>query len=254
MYKQNKICSRTLKIIELLANQNGGFSISEISRSLDIPKSTTHDLIHTLLHHGFLEYENERLKTFKLGIKLFEIGSSVIGKSDIQKEARLVLEKVKNECEGTVFLVMEDKGEIVYLDKLESDDTMITTAHLGSRREMYCTGVGKAILSTYEDSEVIKWAEGRSFEKKTESTITSVEELLVSLKEAREQGYAIDRGEDAQHLLCVAAPIYGPDKKAKAAISIATFDFKVTEDKFREHKKIIVQAANEITRRIGGTK
>lgn len=246
------MCSRTIKIIELLAKEQEGMSITEISRELEIPKSTAHALLHTMLFHNILEYENERLKTFKLGIKLFEIGSSVIRRNDLQKEARFVLEKLKDRCDGTIFLVKENMGEVVYLDKLESDSSVITTAQLGSRKEMYCTGVGKAILSTYSENQLLEWSQGREFKKKTEKTITSLEELIKDLEEARKKGYAIDRGEDDPHLYCVAAPIFGADGKAQAAISIASLAFKMDQKKIKKNKKLITEAANEITKRIGG--
>ncbi len=118
------------------------------------PKSSTYELIHTLLGKGILEFDNEDLKTFRLGIKVFELGMSVLEKTDLPKMARPYLEELSAKTDETVFLAVENSGSIVYLDRVEENSSITTSAGLGMRRPMYCTGLGKTLLATYPPSKV----------------------------------------------------------------------------------------------------
>ena len=64
--------SRALSILELYNGRKGEWGISDISRELDLPKSTVHSLVTTLEKNRYLEKtENSR---YRLGMKIYELG------------------------------------------------------------------------------------------------------------------------------------------------------------------------------------
>lgn len=128
--KLNRTAARVIDIIQLLATSNKPLTQLEISKSLDIPKSSTFDLIYTLLQKKIVEFDNEEFKTFKLGIQLFEIGTSILSKIDFMDIARKYLEEISNKTGKTVFLAMESEGQIVYLQRVENNPFIIGAANV----------------------------------------------------------------------------------------------------------------------------
>lgn len=218
---------------------------------MDWPKSSTYELIHTLLGKEILEFDNEDLKTFRLGIKVFEIGMSVLEKTDLPKIARPYLEDLSADTDETVFLAVENSGDIVYLDRVEENSSITTSAGLGMRRPMYCTGLGKALLATYPPSKVEEiWGKG-DHPVFTRNTIRRYDELVQALDQTRQQGYAIDNREMEDEIFCVAAPVYGRSDKAVGAISIAGIYLKMHPKKTELFGKKIVDTALAISKRLG---
>jgi len=86
--KLNRSVDRAIEIIELIASSDKSLGITEISNILDIPKSSTFDIVYTLVDRGFLEVADERLRTFKLGIKIFTIGATFLRKTNLIQVAR----------------------------------------------------------------------------------------------------------------------------------------------------------------------
>lgn len=238
--------------MNLLAASPKSLTQLEIGQALNIPKSSTYELIYTLLETGMVEFDSKELKTFRLGLKIFELGMSVLEKIDFHKMSRSFLEELSMKTGETVFMAVEEKGNIVYLDRIEKNSSITTSAGLGMRRPMYCTGLGKALLASYPVERVQEiWNKNTSKTAYTQTTIIDLDKLLDDLRETRERGYAIDNREMEDEIFCVAAPIYGRTEKPIAAISVASLYLKMDKDKIQFFGEMITEAALDISRRLG---
>jgi len=249
----NKSAARTADILSLISTAKKPLTISEISRTLDIPKSSTSEILYTLVEKSFLEIDNMDLKTFKLGLKIFEIGSSFLGKTDLHKLARPFLEDLMNVSGETVFLGMENNGKVVYIDKVEGRSPIRSTCTIGERNSMYYTGLGKALLAAYSPEKTKEILNNNPIEKKTEYTIANMDDLLKDLENIRRRGYSIDNREGVEDLFCIAAPIYDGQDKPIAAISISCLYLKMDDEKIINFSKLIVSTALNISKRLGFT-
>lgn len=247
----NKSAARTIDILRLLARGDKPLTQLEISQMLDLPKSSTYELIYTMMEKGFVEFDNETAKTFKLSMQVFEIGMTVIEKADITKVSRPYLEKLSAETGETVFLAVEDGGAIVYLDRVEESSSITTAAGLGKRRPMYCTGLGKALLATYPEARVCQIWDKADKTAYTNNTIRKYEDLVGECEKIRKRGFSIDNREMEDEISCVAAPIYDRLGKAVGAISIATLYLKMDNARTAAFGKLITETALAISRRLG---
>ena len=247
----NKSAARTIDIIELFSKKGKPLTLTEISKTLEIPKTSAFDIIYTLLEKNILEYENEKFKTFQLGLRLFEITLLALGKTDLHRVARPHLDQLLEKTGETVYLAVENNGEVVYLDKAEGTFAVRFAAELGTRRPLYCTGLGKSILAAHTDAKVREIIKRNRLTPITENTITSYNELLEELEAIRERGYAIDNQECAKGIFCVAAPIYGTSDKPIAAISIATSASSMDAEKLQKWGVLIPETALIISRKLG---
>lgn len=249
----NKSAARAIDVLELLAKNKKSMTLTEIGNKLGLPKSSCFDIVYTLVERGVLEVDNEAMKTFRLGIKLFQLGSAVLTQTNLHSIAHPQLIRLSKETGETVYLAIEDKGEIVYLDKVESDEPVRSTLSVGSRSIMYVTGLGKALLAAYPDEQVNKIIDSGELITRTPYSIKTFEELQKDLENTRNRGYAIDDREGMEFLRCVAVPIRNYNNEPIAAISIAALDSRLPYEKIPEFGAKITETALGISHRLGYT-
>jgi DNA-binding IclR family transcriptional regulator len=247
----NKSTARTIDIIKLLSESNAPLTLTGISKALGIPKTSTFDIIATLMDRNVVEYENRAFKTIQLGLGLFEITLLALGKTDLHRVARPYLDKILEKTGETVYLAVENSGDVVYLEKAEGSSAVRHSANLGARLPLYCTGLGKAILAAYPDEkvrEIVTVSGMRSF---TPQTITNLMDLQEELAATRLRGYAVDNQEASEGVFCVAAPIRGVEGLPVAAISIASGSSMLQEAKMDKLGNLIATKALNISRKMG---
>lgn len=247
----NKSTLKTLEIIELLSEVKDGMTTSEIASQLKIPVTTTHDIIKALKEEEYIQYKSETLKKFELNpIKFLGISSKVLGKIDSDQIVRDEIRKLSLYFNETVFYAKGIANEVVYFAKMESSKSVRTTAVLGTKNPMYCTGLGKAILSTYSDEEIEKYVLFTKLDKKTDFTLTNPEELFNDIKKTQELGYSIDKREGENHLLCVASPIRN-NKRVLGAISITGLYQDLTDEDVKVRGEKVKEVALNISKKLG---
>ena len=106
---------RTFRILEALALSENGFGISELSQTLEIPKSTTFNILMTLVNLGYI-YRTDSDNKFHLSLKLFTLGSLVVERMDLRQIARPILQELVDETGETVNLGIIQGDEAVYIE------------------------------------------------------------------------------------------------------------------------------------------
>ena len=152
-------------------------------------------------------------------------------------------------------MVFLDRGEIVYIDKVELDHNpsgLRMASRVGLRNTAHSSAVGKILLSHLADEELNNLIKEKGLPKRTENTLTDPVQLKDHLRAVRTQGYAVDDEENERGIRCVAAPIYNETGKAVAAISISAPAFRVTKKVIQETlKKEVMETAFKISQRLG---
>lgn len=248
--KVNKTASRVLDILSLFASDNESISVSRVSQELDAPKSSTYEILETMVVKGFLEFDPS-MKKYKPGLKLFEVGTSYLNNFDLIKDTRPYLENLVKLTGETAFLAVPSNEEIVYLDKVEGLSSVRTTASLGTRLPMYLTGLGKAILAAYPNEKVAEIAKNIHYEPVNPNSINDFNSLMQNIKETRIRGYAVDNREREEDVYCIAAPIYDYSHQPIAAISVAGLVTRMKEDVAKEYSSYLINDVMELSRRFG---
>ena len=250
-HKINRTVKRAMDILNLLRIEGRPMTIKEISAALKIPMTSAFDIVHTLQVCEYLQSSDKNAKTYIIGIKAFETGFSYLLNTNLAKIAQPYVEKIVQETNATAFLALYDRNEILYLNKLEAMVSIRTSAVLGSRRSMYCTGLGKAILAHLPEEQVRRIFAESNVQAHTEHTITSIDALLEELRLTRKRGYAIDNRENDIDILCVAHAIKDYTSSPIAAISTAMLFTPANEAKIEKYGAMIAKYAFEISRQMG---
>jgi IclR family acetate operon transcriptional repressor len=218
-----KSAERTLDIFELLAAEPQGLTVSAISDRLGIARSSAHGLLHTLRERGYLSVERDGTKRFHLGVRLIQLGLNVADGLELRSAARGPLERLVTETHDTALLVVPDRGELLYVDKVLSDARDVRTdPRVSARRPLHCTALGKALLAALDDDSVREVAQMSGLEKVTEFSISDLDTLLEDLASSRRRGYSIDQQEAVVGVWCVGAPVRDHTGRPIAAISLST--------------------------------
>ena len=241
---------RAANVLELFLSTNPELSVKEISQKLNLSKSTVHGIIKTLEHRGYLQQNPDDLK-YRLGIKLFTLGNFVAKHLDIGKIARPIIRDLVEELEETVHLVILQRDEVIYIEKVEGPRTLTIYSHTGKRAPVHCTGVGKAILAHLSEKEADSLLSSSSLEAFTEYTRTDIGEIKNHLLSIREAGYAVDDEEIELGLKCIAAPIFNHLGNVIASISCAAPKMRLDEERLPIVIAGIKRAAFEISKALG---
>lgn len=214
-----KSAERVLQIFELLESFPRGMTNKEISEKLNFAPSSTLGILQTMLEHGYLMMDEG--KHYSLGGKLVRLGDIAASRFDIGKMAAPYLKHLMHALEETCFLAVLSGDEIVYIAKEWCEQTINTNANIGSRKPVYCTGLGKAFLAFLPQKESEEIIDQIDFERYTLRTVRNKNELIEQLKQFRKQGYSIDDQEIEEGLWCAAIPVYDGSHRMVAAISVS---------------------------------
>lgn len=213
-----KSATRVMHILTLLRDHPLGLTLSEVSKLLEIPKSSAHELLHSMAGENYLQVRGNR---YSLGLKVFEIGRAAARSSDLLQHARPTMKWIAQELNESVQLATLDGNEVVYLSKLQPRRDIRLESEVGARLPSYATALGKALLSTYNDDELEEKFADYHFEQFTPRTITSLDQLKRELEGVRLTGFARDRGEYTEEIFCYAKPIKDHNNRAIGAISVS---------------------------------
>jgi DNA-binding IclR family transcriptional regulator len=245
-----QVLDRALAALEVLATTQRDCSLADLCKALKLHKSTVHRLMMVLEQHRLVEKSPET-GAYHLGLRLFEFGSKAIAGLDPRRHARPYLDRLQTEIGETVFFCILDEGQVFYLEKVESQQSVRTACTVGSRAPAYCTAVGKAMLAELPEAQVNEIIRRSGLKPVTPNTITTASALKAELRTVRARGYAIDNEEKEPGLRCVSAAVRGYSGKLLAAISVSGPAFRMTKERLPAIGQIVMRAAQDLSAEFG---
>lgn len=243
--------AKALSVIEILAScAEAGINLTELSASLNMPKSTAHRYLATLLELRLAERSSA--DRFRLGTKVIELAGSFLASSDVRKESESILDEMAEKTGETVHLAVPSGAAVVYIAKVESRHTLGMFSHIGARLPMHCTALGKSILA-FSGPERIQAVLSELPKPRTPNTITSEQVLREELVLIRSQGFAVDNEENEVGICCVGAPILDYTGMAIAAMSISGPCDRLDRERCIQLGPLLREATLKISKRKGFT-
>jgi len=244
-----KSISRAIDLLETLAANPQGISLSELSHLLGIPKPSIHRILQTLIDRQLVD-EDPILEEYSLGLGVLRLSQSVLAGVELRQQARPVLENLNHSWDESIHLaILDEKGtQVIYIDKIESSQAVRMVSRVGQSVPVHCTALGKAILSCFETEEVENLLANYTFKSFTPNTITNLQVLLAHLEEVKHQGFAVDNVEYEESVVCVAAPVLDSEGKAVAAVSISAPQNRLSKEDIPSAGADVCSAAQEISK------
>jgi DNA-binding IclR family transcriptional regulator len=228
----SKIVDRTLDFIELFASERRPLSLSEISRLLNIPVSSCHDVLHALLARGFL-YEIGPRAGYYPTARLHDISRVILKHDPVLVRAEILLRKLRDELDESVSLAKAGKMTATYLFVLEPSHPLRLLVEAGrTLRSLHATSAGKAFLGSLPPEEFAGYLATAELEPITPKTIRSKSVLRKEVEESNRRGWFVNNGESIEDSLTLSArfrwnssvyivTIAGPSSRMKSKLNEA---------------------------------
>lgn len=242
---------RTMKILRALGSSAGYVTLTELSQSIDLHKSTVLRFLRTLEQGGFVA-SGPGGKGWRPGPVFLDIKSRAIAEQDLAEIARPLMEQAVKLTNETVQMAILAETSIVYIAKIEPLDAPLRiNTQIGTRRPVHCTALGKVLTAWRDPAEVDAIIAAAGLTRFTDATITSAPALHRALAKVRRDGHGFDLGEFNQLVSCVAAPIRGADGRVVAGLNISSFGQSGRSARFAELTRQATATAERISERIG---
>ena len=238
---------RAFAILEFLDGSRRGWNISELSRKLRIPKSTTHVIVLTLARLGYLTLD-PRTREYSLGLKVSGLGRGLMKSLSLPDRALRPMQWLVEVTRCSAQLAVLADHQAMYIQKVEGPGLIQFDSYIGKRTNLHCTGVGKVLLAFASEQKQEHILNRKSFAHYTNKTITSPTVLRKELMKVRQRGYAVDDEEEELEVRCVAAPVLSQSGECMAGLAIAGTIGQIRDDNIDELVRYVVQAANRIFR------
>ena len=149
----NRTLQRGLEMLETLSAHPQGIALCDLTRAMGLPRTTAYNLLQTLVYLGYAVPSADGGK-YVLSSRTFEIGSAGMQDRDAMPLLREGMRQVQSVLNETVHLGVRSGNEMLYIDKLDSTHAIRMTSRIGTRAPLYCTALGKALLSGMTDEQI----------------------------------------------------------------------------------------------------
>jgi DNA-binding IclR family transcriptional regulator len=241
---------RALSMLEAVAREPDGLSNAEISRQLEIPKSSASYILRTLEKQGYLKRESANNK-YRVGLKILSLSRGALSGIDVREVALPIMRHLMEKTNLTCHLAILDGPEAVYIEKVEPQGFIRMDTWVGRRMRVHATSVGKALAAHIGPEQLEKILSERSMEKRTPKTITTVPRFLKELERVRNLGYAVDDEENNLGARCVGAPVFNQHGGIEASIGLSGTIHQVNPETMPRIVEALKDAARHLSMQLG---
>jgi DNA-binding IclR family transcriptional regulator len=216
---------------------------------INLPKSSAHVLVQTLVSEGYIALSPHNSKLYVLGIATYTLGMRYLQGLNFVDACAYELDPLADEFGKTGFVAVLKDQYVVYMHKYVSSKSIISSCALGSQKEAYSTALGKSIFAFMPEPERTRLIDGITFKSITSNTITDRSRFVEVLDAIRRKGYALDIRENDNALACAAVPVFDYSGKVIASMSLSDI-YKPGED-LDVIGEELKQAAKRVSRALG---
>ena len=177
--------ARGLAILSSFHSDRPLIGVSELSRGLELSRSTVHRYVATLAKLGYLQQDPDS-KRYRLGPKVLDLGFSALNSMDLLEISAPHLRQLSDETQRTVNLAILDGVDVVYVERCRAarpgQQEIDLNLHVGARLPAYCTAMGKAILAFLPEDQLEEIIARIDFVPRGPNTITDAQAFREELR------------------------------------------------------------------------
>lgn len=242
---------RGLAVLDCFISDPGPHALVELSRLVGLGMPTTLRLIRTLEEAGYVRQDNAT-KRYRLSWKMLQLQDATASILDFADLARPHLQDLAAELDEATGMAVLDGLEVRHAIRVSSNRIISANIPPGALFPAHATAMGKVLLADLDPSRVRELASRHPFVPFTETTVSSVDELLEQLPEIARQGYAVSDAEWETGLRSIAAPVRSHDGRVVAAVCVVSVQPSTTVDTMeRDHLPALLRTAQVINRALG---
>lgn len=234
-----------LGLLEIYARDRTPLTLTGLARALGMPKSSTFNLIETMVGRGLL-YEVSPRGGYYPTRRLFNLSQSIMDGDSLLLRIRAELETLAARTGETVVLSARDHSDVVYVDVVESTAVIRYSAKVGERRAIHTTSSGKAILTTYEPAERIRILRSLKYAAHQNATKRNAQELAADLDASIARGWCEDRAESTPDVMGLGTPIHIADRRLGLGLAGPLYRMEGSRQALAENLKTAASRIKQI--------
>ncbi|EMA37164.1 transcription regulator [Halococcus hamelinensis 100A6] len=230
-------------VIRALKEMDGG-TASELADHLDIPESTLHNYLSTLVQEGYVVKDGT---SYGIGIRFLEYGTYAKRQIELYNVAKPKIDGLAHSTGELASLMIEDDGHGTYLYRVEGENAIAPRFVDGTRLPLVTTALGRSILAHLPEESVVDIIDKPTTAAEAGSVSTQYDDLTRELAGIRERGVAFDDEKERAGLRCVAAPILDGDDQVLGAVGVSGPSYRIQNERFtRDFPRKVLDSANEV--------
>lgn len=241
---------RVMKVLDCFTVETPDLRLTDLSERLGMPKTQVLRIVSTLEGGGYLT-RDERSKRYRLGVRLFHLGTVVREQLDIRRIAQPYLRRLVEATQETAALFVPDPLGPICIDVVQSPKAMRVYAQLGGRMPWNAGTSPKVILAYLPEAERERILARAGFQRFTDHTVTDPDRIRAILCEIRRLGYHVGVRDLDENALGVAAPILADRGQVAGAIGLAAPAVRLPDADRGRYIDLVRGATAEISRHLG---
>lgn len=237
------------RVLKAFSAENPTWGVSELANHLALSTSSTHRLLSTLTDEAVLEQDRDTGR-YRLGLSVFDMAAAMPKQRTLHEAVLVSMTELRSRTGETVQVGVLDGREVVYVERLDSPNTLRVFTQVGRRVSAHRTSSGKAILAFVSKSRRDELLKGWVLDNKTEFTISDPVALREEVVLTRRRGYAENRQESEMGVVSVAAPIRDSTGFAVAALSLAG-PLERMDENHTTYANAVIALARTVSRQMG---
>ncbi|MFN7087856.1 MAG: IclR family transcriptional regulator [Burkholderiales bacterium] len=235
-----------MSLLSALAEHSTPVNLKHLAAQTHLHPSTAHRILGVMVDNRLVD----RIEpgTYRLGIRLLELGSLVKSRISVRQEALPFMQALHQQVGETVNLSVRHNDEVVYVERTSTGSSMMRVVQIiGARAPLHITAVGKLFLATDAPEKTFDYIKRTGLPRYTDNSLTDAESLFRELNRVRELGYACDNEEAEKGVSCIGAGIYNDEGQLIAGLSVSAPSDRLN----RAWAAQVKHTAEQISRAIG---
>jgi DNA-binding IclR family transcriptional regulator len=241
-----QVIERMMSLLDALAHHAVPVNLKQLATETTLHPSTAHRILGVMVESRLVD----RIEpgTYRLGIRLVELGSLVKSRISVRQEALPFMQVLHQELGETVNLSVRHDDEVVYIERTAAGNSMMRVVQIiGARAPLHITAVGKIFLANDGDGSAAEYAQRTGLPRYTDNTLSDGNALAREIDSIRTQGFAYDNEEAEKGVSCIGAGIYNDEGRLVAGLSVSAPSDRLNRDWAQQ----VRQTADRISRAIG---
>ncbi len=242
---------RAMDIIEIMVRENRSFTVTEMSRILDVSVNSIFRIFTELEEKSYVVKDSSD-SSYELSPKLYYMGNAIKGRFSLITNARPFMKQIARKTGETAVLTkLNENFKTLLVEQVESDTPIKCTSTVGIIYDSYISAMGKVMIA-YSSPELIEeYMDLVKLKKVTEHTITSKVAFRKELEEIRRAGVGFDREESIVGMTCIASPILSAGGNLVGAVGITGISFRMGAEERARHAEVIREEAQRLSHALG---
>lgn len=241
-----QVIDRMMSLLGALSRHGSPVNLKQLATETRLHPSTAHRILSVMV--GSRLVDRIEPGTYRLGIRLLELGSLVKSRISVRQEALPHMQSLQQELGETINLSVRHDDEVVYVERTSGNNSMMRVVQIiGARAPLHITAVGKIFLAEDGPEKCAEYARRTGLPRYTDNTLTDADALAKELEKVRRQGYASDNEEAEKGVSCIGAGIYNDEGRLVAGLSVSAPSDRLNKAWATQ----VRQTAEKISRAIG---